>query len=293
MGFTPQGLIVGGVAIGLTALVYYLKDTPLEAYFKNNILSDAVAAPHTASGTLPWVYAKKLYTDRDNQIPAPSSVQFWAKDAFKKWENMHVMYQYFLDILVCAIIRFTPTKLLHKKSIRPWVSTISVSIDVSDIVAYSAEISFRQFLTHQDQLEYAAYYFKDGLDCTPEKIELKSEKVTIDKTEGQIPKAIIDFEVERSALKDNNKTSHIVFACRLELEKNNYYPIDIEGEDRYIGAKFTSQEEVRNIEKGLFNKKTINKSDYQGPVAISTLPKLLSNEAWKDKPFKRNINEKN
>ena len=127
------------------------------------------------------------------------------------------------------------------------------------IVAYSAEISFRQFLTHQDQLEYEVYYFENGLDKHNQQIELKSEKVTIDKTEGQIPKAIIDFEVERSALKNNNKTSHIVFVCRLELEKNKFYPIGIEGKNRYIGAKFTTHEEVRNIEKGLFNKKTIGK----------------------------------
>ena len=291
LGFTPAGIVIGGIAIGLTALAYYLKDTPLEAYFINNILSDAVAAPNGASGNLPWEYAKKLYTDRDNQIPEPSSIEFWAKDEFKKWENMQVMYQDFLDILVCANIRFTPTELILKKNIRPWASTISVSIDISDIVAYRAEISFRQFLTTEDQLDYEVYYFENGSDITPVKIEPESETIIIDKTKGQIPKAIIDFKVNKNDLKNNNSGAHIVFVCRLKLEENKYYPIDIKDEKRYIGARFTTQEEVRNVQKGLFNKKTIKDSDYQGPVAIDTLSKLLSKEAWKDKPFKKKVND--
>ena len=291
LGFTPAGIVVGGIAIGLTALAYYLKDTPLEAYFKNNVLSDAVAAPNGANGTLPWVYAKKLYADRDNQIPEPSSLKFWANDEFKKWENMQVMHQDFLDILVCANIRFTPTELMVRKRIKPWTSTMSVSIEISDIIAYRAEISFRQFLTTEDQLEYKIYYFENGLDATHEEIKPISEEITIDKTEGQIPKAIIDFKVNKGDLKNNNKAAHIVFVCRLELEKEKYYPIDIEGKQRYIGAKFTTQEEVRDIQRGLFNKKIIKDSDYQGPVAIEILPKLLSKEAWKDKPFKKKVND--
>lgn len=44
-----------------------------------------------------------------------------------------------------------------------------------------------------------------------------------------------------------------------------------------------TQEEVREIEKGLFNKKTIKDSDFQAPVAIDTLTNLLSKKAWKKK----------
>ena len=110
---------------------------------------------------------------------------------------------------------------------------------------------------------------------------MTEQKVTIDKTEGQIPKAIIDFTVNRSELTNNNRAAHIVFVCRLSLEENKYYPIDVSNEARYIGAKFTTQEEVREIQKGLFNKKTIKDSDFQAPVAIDTLTNLLSKEAWR------------
>lgn len=280
MGFTPMGIVVGGIAIGLTALAYYLKDTPLEAYFKNNILSDAIASPKGAIGKNPWAYIRDLYNDRDNQIPEPNSLKFWAKDEFKKWENMHTAYQDLLDILVCANIRFTPTKLQLREKLQPWTSTLRVNIEISDIISYRATISFRQFLTSPDQLEYDVYYFENGLDTTPKPLTIKEQQITIDKTKGQIPKAIIDFTVYKNELTNNNKTSYIVFVCRLALEKNKYYPIDINGEDRYIGAKFTTQEEVREIQKGLFSKKVIKDSDYQGPVAINTLSKLLSKKVW-------------
>jgi len=79
----------------------------------------------------------------------------------------------------------------------------------------------------------------------------------------------------------------------LELENNKFYPIDIERGDRYIGAKYTTQEEERNIQRGLFNKKTFKDSDYQSHVAIDTLANLLSKQAWKDKPFNIKVNGRN
>ncbi len=82
---------------------------------------------------------------------------------------------------------------------------------------------------------------------------------------------------------NNNRAAHIVFVCRLEIEEGNYYPVDITGKERYIGAKFTTQEEVREIQKGLFNKKVIKDSEFQAPIAIDTLTNLLSKKAWKKK----------
>lgn len=279
LGFTPVGLVVAGMAIGLTALAYYLKDTPLEALFKNNVLSDAVAFP-LLSNEEPWEYTTRLYGERDNQILPPTS-SFFQKDAFRKWTDFKIGYQDLMDVLVCASIHFEPTKLVHRGTLKPWTSTMSVSITTSDIVSYRAEVSFRQFLTTEDQLQYEVYYFENGLDQTPACIDLVEQKVTIDKAEGQIPKAIIDFTVNKNKLTNNNRAAHIVFVCRLKIEESNYYPIDISGEERYIGAKFTTQEEVREIQKGLFNKKVIKDSEFQAPVAIDTLTNLLSKKAWK------------
>ena len=144
----------------------------------------------------------------------------------------------------------------------------------------NTEISFRQFLAKEEQLEYGAYYFENGLDQTPACLDLVEQKVVIEKKKGQIPKAIIDFTVKRAQLTNNNRASHLVFICRLKLEENKYYPVDIGGADRYIGAKYTTQEEVRTIQKGLFNTKEHKDSDFQAPVAIDTMSNLLSRKAW-------------
>lgn len=279
LGFTPPGLIVAGVALGLTALGYYLKDTPLEALFKNNVLSDAVGLEMNA-GEKPWEYSKRLYQNRDSLIEEPIS-EFFVKDEFRKWTNFKVAYQDFLDVLVCANIHFTPTKLIKSKTIKPWTSTHSVDITTSDIVAYKAEINFRQFLTYTDQLEYEVYYFENWETQQYKKIALKNEKITIERKKGEIPKAIVEFNVSPNDLTNNSTNAHIVFVCRISLENQKYYPIDIHEELRFIGAKFTTQEKVTNVGRGIFMKKTIKSSDYQAPVKIDTLKKLLSKEAWK------------
>lgn len=279
LGFTPFGLLIAGVALGLTALAYYLKDTPLEVLFKNNVLSDEVDFP-LVGDEKPWEYSRRLYVGRDALIPPPTST-FFRADVYRKWTDFKAAYQDLLDVLVCAHIHFTPTKLVHKNTIRPWSSTVSVTITQSDITGYKAEISLRQFLTREEQLEYEVYYFENGLDTSPQRIGIKSEQISIEKIPGKIPKAIIDFEVNQSELVNNNTNSHIVFVCRLELEMEQYYPIDIANKPRYIGAKYTTLEEVRDIKKGLFNTKTIKDSDFQAPVKIDTLANLLSKEAWK------------
>ncbi len=274
MGFTPAGLIVGGIAIGLTALAYYLKDTPLEALFKNNVLSDAEAFTRLDTEK-PWEYSKRLCKEADSLIVPPIS-EFFSKDTFRKWTDMKVAYQDLLDTIVCANIHFKPTKLIVNNVLQPWTTTHTVEITTSDIVSYQAQISFRQFLTYGEQLQYDVYYFESWQDKDPCKIKLKNEVITIVKNKNTIPKVIVDFSITPSDLTNNNKSAYIIFVCRLKIDKNQYYPTDINQKPRYISARFTTQEKVTNVSSGVFNKKTIKDSDFQAPVKIDTLKNILS-----------------
>lgn len=276
LGFTPPGLIIAGIAIGLTALAYYLKDTPLEALFKNNVLSDAVAFNRLGSEK-PWEYSKRMCSEANSLIKPPIS-EFFSKDTFRKWTDMKVAYQDLLDTIVCADIHFKPTKLIEKNTVQPWTSTHSVSITTSDIVSYQAQISFRQFLTYGEQLQYDVYYFESWQDKSPKKIILNNEVITIVKTKGTIPKIVVDFSITPSDLTNNNKSAYIIFVCRLEIDKNQYYPTDINQQARYISARFTTQEKETNVNRGLFKKKPILDSDFQAPVKIDTLKKILSKQ---------------
>ncbi|WP_282036629.1 toxin VasX [Saccharicrinis aurantiacus] len=276
LGFTPPGLIVGGVAMGLTALAYYLKDTPLEAFFKNNVLSDAYSF-ELRSNEKSWEYNIRLYNDRSTLIKK-TKANFWGADAYGKWQDLSVAYQDFIDILICPQVKFSVLEKSKANTIHPWTTTNSVTIRTSNILSYRAEICFRQFLTNKDQLKYEIFYYPNGvglgecIDIVPQ--EIKCEVIKSKKSDF-VPRVILDFKIDPLLLNKNNINSQLLFICRLDIGGGNFYPFSVKDTERYIGAKFTTFEQETEVKRGFASLLNSKSSEFQSSIKIDTKSELV------------------
>lgn len=282
-------VVVGVLAIGFTVLARYLTDPPLLTYFKYFPLSDGVEFKASPS-IMPWKYNKGVYDNRKKLVKKPAWWQVWEDAKYDEWADFSVAFRDLTDIIVCSDIILQPTKLTNKKNIYVSAERISATITKADIASYSAVVSFRQFLTHKEQFIYRIFYFENGVgNSSPEEL-LIDAPVCLDRTENGTPVAKVEFTLDNKYLskKDKkgnfifNEKGQILFVCCLHIEDNKYYPCSIEAEERWLGAKFTTHSNSRDIKTGLLMPiQRVNNTIHRSNVRIDSLENLVSNKAWK------------
>ena len=271
----PIGWIAAGIGVGLVILAYYLKDSPLEAYFKHFAFSDEKALDKR-SGELTWQYNQRFYDNRVALIGDPDN-------EYQKYTDFKLAAAELTDLIVCADIRLTPGKVVNQKEeyIQSYSRhTVGTTIKEGDIKEFTASISFRQFFKDPSQLSYEVYYFQDGVrNGGAIKLDINTTVTRKKGTKEQPPQAIVNFEIPDQYLVGDNKNSQVLLVCYLDIGEGKYYPNRYNGSERYIGV-IGGVNELKSQTIGSMSVTNMNHT-YHSNVRVNTLENLKSGNAWK------------
>jgi len=270
--FGIYGAIAGGIGAGLVFLAYYLQDTPIEKFFKNNALSDDEDF-NRESGESIADYNKRFYKNRAG---------ICTDSDYQKWNDFKFAAAHLTDLMVSSGVNITPTKLFNiKKWKEGWYSKPDF-ITTGYIKKMEIGISFRQFLKTKEQLAYKFYFFKDGLKGEGEEItDDISPVLGITKgTEQTPPKVSINVEIPKEYTNQYTDKSILMIISALSKGDGEFYPTSYTEETRLLGSYVSvlhkKTEEVRRWGR------STETSLAQSNVAIEPLNKLLSGEAWEN-----------
>ncbi len=270
--FVPVGWVAAGIGVGLVFLAYYLKDTPIEGFFKNNALSDEEGF-NRLEGESVGEYNKRLYLNRELLCPDSD---------YKKWNNFKLAGAHLTDLLVSSGVQIKPTKLINQKEHTEGRYTKPDFITTGYIKSMEIGISFRQFLKTEEQLAYDFYFYKNGLNGGYENITQKINPVLRIKqgTEKLPPQIVLNVEIPKEYTDQYTDDSILMIVSALSLGEGEFYPTNYNNETRllgtYVSVLYTETEEVRRW--GRSTKISLPQSN----VAIDPLNQLLSGQAWED-----------
>lgn len=281
----PIGWVIGGVAIGLVYLANYLKDTPLQKYFKAYWLSDLKALPRNDKEA-PYQYIKRVYDNRDSLIIDEDEYREEKND----WRDLRVCHQQLLDLMVCNAMFVSEIKLGNPRSFGGGGDNgrAGFSMEISDIVKVSIQTNFRQFLWLEEQFKHEVYIVntRTGAYEKLEEEELNSN-VTLLLNKKDRPIATkttftVPPRIHRKREKDRyTATYQLLFVCQLTIDEttNQHYPHTYVGNPRFMGIKMQLSESkitgVRNMEGMFFTPEpTEYKGFYYKNVKVDTLDNL-------------------
>ena len=269
----PFGWIAAGIGVGLVFLAYYLKDSPLEAYFKHFAFSDDVALDKR-NGELTWEYNKRFYDSR---------VMLMGDDnEYMKYTDFKLAAAELTDLIVCANIELEAGRVINQTE--EYIPSYSMHssgtfIKEGDIKEFTAHISFRQFFVDSNQLSYQVYYFQNGIrNGGGINLNINNKVVRQDGTSDTPPKAVVSFEIPDSYLDRDNKNSQILLVCYLDLGEGKYYPNRYNSNERYLGI-VGGVNQLKSAHLGI----GVTRMDhtYHSNVRVDSLNNLITGNAWK------------
>ncbi len=270
----PLGWACAGIGVGLVFLAYYLKDSPLETFFKNNVLSDEVDFLKLSNDNV-GTHNKRFYKDRNITCPDTD---------YQKWNNFKFAGAELTDLIVCSTISFKPTLLINKTSTNTGLLEAALgkheTKESGYIKKFEIAISFRQFLQSKDQLAYTFYFFKDGFNSKPEEILTKPIIRVEEAKQKQPPRVILDLEVPLVYINNYNKNSKLLLVSALSLGDNKFYPTKYNEDTRLLGAYVSVFQTITTTttRMGRSRDMLLDRSN----TAIKPLNQLLSGTAWKE-----------
>lgn len=270
----PLGWICAGVGLGFVTLAYFLKDSPIEKYFKHCVFSDAKDLPLKEDESI-WKYNNRFYDNR--------TIMLGNNNSMKHLANFKIAAAELHDLIVCSKIEILINKLAEKERQTYAVSSgigmpISQTITSGKVKDITVKVSFNQFLQKPEQFHYEVYYYKNGMNSNekPKPLEYK-QPVTIENTEKNAPpKAVVNFSISHNIIKNITQKSCILFVCRLKLHGKGYYPVDYQNNERSLGAiiglKSTKSSAIYTTDL-----------TYREHTCIAPKAQLLDYSAWKNK----------
>ncbi|WP_340199076.1 PAAR-like protein [Ascidiimonas sp. W6] len=271
----PFGWIAAGIGVGLVILAYYLKDSPLEAYFKHFAFSDEKALDKNP-GELTWRYNQRFY---DNRLQLMGD----SDNEYQRYTDFKLAAAELTDLIVCADIRLTPGKVVNQT--KDYIQSYSrhivgTTIKEGDIKEFTATISFRQFFTDPSQLSYEVYYYQEGvLKGGGIKLDINASVTRKKGTKEKPPQAIINFEIPDQYLVGDNKKSQVLVVCYLDIGQGKYYPNRYNTAERYIGV-IAGVNQLKSETIGNMGITKMNHT-YHSNARVNTLESLKSGNAWK------------
>jgi len=144
------------------------------------------------------------------------------------------------------------------------------------IKAYSFKVSigFFRFFNYEDQVELKGFFFSRGFENESKKEQAKCQIISLNDKEGK-KELLVRVSVLPHHLDKIFYNSEIVLVVRLKLNnsKSMYFPYNLNGNERYLGAKVGLKDHTVFTKKDFTQIKT---------VTINTLNKLLTdNDVWK------------
>lgn len=273
-----------GIGLGFVILAYYLTDTPLEEFIKNNALSDERGLPK-AEGEKPGRYITRVYDTRGSLNPDST---YHKRNDFL-WANVKLS-----DLLVASDITVDVEQLADetKKAHQAGPATIITHRGLAKTI--SVTISFRQFLRHENQLACRVHFYQDGL-LSPNTIGVELRQLSfarefIPASSTRPPKVKVTFTLSDNITAAYKQHSQLLFVCGLSLGDNRFYPAKFDGKARFLGAYintlFIKEGTHTEFQRGLSDKVSYHSQIDQrsgvkeSRVAVDTHYNLLSGGAW-------------
>ncbi len=226
----PLGWICAGVGLGFMYLAYKLTDTPLEKFFKHSAFSDVI--PLEFNGDPAWKYNQRFYKFRQQLTDPKYHKEIDLSDFVRASAELH-------DLLVCSRISFEATKTIRNTEeieMPPKDFMQPLIIREGYATEFEVAISFNQFLKNEDQLSYKVFYYPQGMEQGHVEIAIE-RAVRIEKgSDAAPPKAIVTIRLSAEMAAKATIKSQLLFVCRLNLEGDNYYPVDFQLNHRMLAA---------------------------------------------------------
>ncbi|TPN82747.1 toxin VasX [Aquimarina algicola] len=229
LGFWPAA-ILGGVLIGLYAVAQLLKDTELQAYFKNYPFSDYAILPNASE--LPHQYIHRLYESVDRAVE-PSSYEWISESKFVKYRNFETAYIGFMDMIA------------------PHTVYVGARYDAGTTLQYNsdlhahrfrAHLQFFQYFNDPQDLDIKIWFYPYGLN-TQEKVEITMMYFDFPKDRqlgksDNPPRCYVDFGLPVGYKQGNfgkalYPKGEVLFLCRLKTHDRHFIPLEQQNEARY------------------------------------------------------------
>lgn len=259
----PAGWIALFTGVGFTFLASLVRDSELETYFKNFLLSDNNDF-HKLENQSPMNYSYFVLKYRKQLVTG--------EDFQKTMMNPLDAFATLFDLIICREIKFSPID--PKLEIMLPMNHNSPARRNLKATSFRAEMQFADFFNDPNNVEVQAFYYPDSRsnDFTP------IQEVSIIKTknlEGEEILRVI-FNVPADKINTINIFSVIVFAVRLRIEnaKEVYFPYPATGKkERYLGAKIIVEDDQYTP--------AIVQLDQTEKVRVDTLKNLKDLNQWK------------
>ena len=259
----PAGWIALFAGVGFTFLASLVRDSELETYFKNFLLSDNNDF-HKLENQSPMNYSYFVLKYRKQLVTG--------EDFQKTMMNPLDAFATLFDLIICREIKFSPID--PKLEIMLPMNHNSPARRNLKATSFRAEMQFADFFNDPNNVEVQAFYYPDSRsnDFTP------IQEVSIIKTknlEGEEILRVI-FNVPADKINTINIFSVIVFAVRLRIEntKEVYFPYPATGKkERYLGAKIIVEDDQYTP--------AIVQLDQTEKVRVDTLKNLKDLKQWK------------
>lgn len=248
-GWNPVGWIAGIVALCVGFYAFYLKDGPLERYAKNCIFGEIPESIGIGwlSLTTPDVSFKGNYIQQINQHVDPKNRNLLLEDgflglsfSFKEWSDYRKGLSALMDILFSGRVSLKENKTQTKdiESIYSNVHTQNITI-IEEVLSISAEIIFGTYIHEVEQLEHFVYFCPEGLGgkYMLMKFEDNERKLWLEHKKETPTKACINFKLPYRYRKLATIHAEIVLMCRLNVGNEQYFPMENNGQARYVASK--------------------------------------------------------
>ncbi len=275
----PVALLCAGIGVGLVFLAYYLKDTPLEIFFKNNALSDEVDFTQY-NGNDVGEYNKIFYSDRKKLCPDTD---------YQKWNDFKYAGAVLTDLIISSRVDFKPLYPLkdEEDDQRSILWALITGKKVSNMSGYIKKLEinvyYGQFLKSEDQFVYQLYFFKYGFNGKHHEMKDVEPEIRIEKGDDEKPtKIVLTLDIPENYLKHFTENTKILLVSALVLSTNNFYPTLYNENFRLMGAYFGVKylEEWTGTKYVSTTKSTFEKSN----IAIAPLNELLAGKGWDNLP---------
>ena len=271
----PVGWACAGIGVGLVFLAYYFTDSPIEKFFKNNVLSDEVDWKILPEET-PGAYNKRFYLNRNTINPDGD---------FKMYNDFKFAGATLTDFIVCSNIDVRIKSLINEQNSNTGLCEAVLgsheSVKEGDVKTFQFMISFRQFLRTADQLAHSIYFYENGIsNGSHEKVEVASLGSVIDGDDNNTPHIDVEVTIPTSVTTKYKLKSQILIVCALSLGNDKFYPAMLNEDHRYLGA-YIDVHHIHTTTTTRVGQSTnieFNKSN----IAIAPLEQLLSGKAWEN-----------
>ncbi|SIT01408.1 hypothetical protein SAMN05421766_10718 [Zobellia uliginosa] len=264
----PIVWIVLGIGVGLVLLSEWLRDTPLEYFFKNFLLSDAHRLPRKAiDQETPMAFNRRLFDNKEELVDNREDKKtiMHPKDALATLS----------DAIVCHSIMFRPGEDIQRIKNRPVYSgTPGSGINTYKVTIYEFKVTLRfyELFNDKDQYEHRIFLFPNGLKSkTCHEITNTHYKNNI--IENGITAGVsVSFNIPTKYRHLINEDTEVVYAAQLYVDKENNikFPYPRANKERYMGARI----KLTNTEIMLEN------SDQEENLKNLPLNELLNHDTW-------------